>query len=52
MTYESSIFNGLKVMANVKIFVHAADANNGYDISSPDICPGSLKRQMDKALLP
>ena len=27
MKYESSVFNGLKVMAKVKVFVHAADAD-------------------------
>ena len=27
MQYESSIFNGLKVMAKDKVFVHAADAD-------------------------
>ena len=27
MKYESSIFNGLKVMAKVKVFVYAANAN-------------------------
>ena len=27
MKYESCIFNGLKVMAKFKIFVHAANAN-------------------------
>ena len=26
-TYESSIFNGFKVMAKVKVFVYAANAN-------------------------
>ena len=49
MKYESSIFNGLKVMDKVKVFVHAANADadadidTGADISSPDIRPGSLK---------
>ena len=27
MKYESSIFNGLKVMAKVKVFVYAANAD-------------------------
>ena len=27
MKFESSIFNGLKVMAKVKVFVHAANAD-------------------------
>ena len=27
MKYENSIFNGLKVMAKVKVFVYAADAD-------------------------
>ena len=45
--YESSISSGKKAMAKVKVFVHAsnadADTGQGYDISSPDIRPGSLK---------
>ena len=49
MKYESFIFNGLKVMAKVKVFVIAsAYADTDGDgramiISSPDIHPGSLK---------
>ena len=31
MKYESSIFNGLKVMVMVKVFVHAAKANTDVD---------------------
>ena len=31
MKYESSIFNGLKVMAKVKVFVHAANADTEAD---------------------
>ena len=31
MKYESSTFNGLKVMAKVKVFVHAADADADAD---------------------
>ena len=31
MKYESSIFNGLKVMAKVKVFVHAANADADAD---------------------
>ena len=27
MKYESSIFNGLKVMAKVKVFIHATNAD-------------------------
>ena len=30
-TYEISIFNGLKVMAKVKVFVHAANADADAD---------------------
>ena len=46
MKYESSIFNGLKVMAKVKVFVYAANADadtdadadgRGYDIIAPRI---------------
>ena len=53
MKYESSIFKGLKVMAKVKVFVYAANADadadadadgKGYDISSPNIRPGSLTK--------
>ena len=47
MKYESSILNGLKVMTKVKFFVYAAKSDadadgRGYDISSPEIRPGSL----------
>ena len=31
MKYESSIFNGLKVMAKVKVFVYAANADVDTD---------------------
>ena len=31
MKYESSIFYGLKVMAKVKVFVHAANADTHTD---------------------
>ena len=31
MKYESSIFNGLKVMAKVKVFVYAAKADEDAD---------------------
>ena len=31
MKYESSIFNGLEVMAKVKVFVYAANANADAD---------------------
>ena len=31
MKYESSIFKGLKVMAKVKVFVHATNANTDAD---------------------
>ena len=31
MKYESSIFNGLKVMAKVKVFVYAANTNADKD---------------------
>ena len=31
MKYESSIFNGLKVMAKVKVFVYAANADADAD---------------------
>ena len=40
--YESPTHYGTEVMVNVKVFVHATDAE-GYDISFPDIRPGSLK---------
>ena len=30
-TYEISIFNGLKVMAKVKVFVHATNADTDAD---------------------
>ena len=31
MKYKSSIFNDLKVMAKVKVFVHAANADTDKD---------------------
>ena len=31
MKYESCIFNGLKVIAKVKVFVHAANADADTD---------------------
>ena len=31
MKYESSVFNGLKVMAKVKVFVYAANADADAD---------------------
>ena len=34
MKYESSIFNGLKVMAKVKVIVHAANAEADANTSS------------------
>ena len=47
--YESPIASSKKVMAKVKVFVHASHGRRrgryGYDICSPDIRPSSLKRQ-------
>ena len=34
MKYESSIFNGLKVMAKVKVFVHATNADANADANA------------------
>ena len=41
MKYESSIFNGLKVMAKVKVFVHAtaADADADADTRAMTLAP-------------
>ena len=59
MKYESSIFNGLKVMAKFKVFVYAANADGDvdtdadakdYDISFPQIHPGSLKIALSQFL--
>ena len=36
MKYESFIFNGLKVMAKVKVFVHAANIDANADATSLD----------------
>ena len=48
MKYESSIFNCLKVMDQVKVFcLRSQRRRQGYDISSPDIRPGSLKIQLN-----
>ena len=47
MKYESSIYNGWKVMAKVKVFVHAANADadaRAMTLAPRDISPGSLKR--------
>ena len=37
MKYESFIFNGLKVMAKVKVFVHTANADADTDANSRDM---------------
>ena len=48
--YESPITSGKKVMAKGKVFVHAytptrhRHGHQGYDISSPNIRPGLLKK--------
>ena len=34
MKYESSIFNGWKVIAKVKVFVHAANADADADVDT------------------
>ena len=34
MKYESSIFNGLKIMTKVKVFVHAANADADTDANA------------------
>ena len=39
MKYESSIFNGLKVMANVKVFVLAANADADADGRAMTLAP-------------
>ena len=44
--YESPITSSKKVMAKVKVFIHAHTRQQGYDISSPDIHPVSLKRKL------
>ena len=53
--YESAFASSKKVMAKVKVFVHASNADTdtgrrhkGFDISSPDIRPGSLKWARNK----
>ena len=46
MQYESAITSGLKVMAKVKVFVHAANADadsRAMTLAPGHICPGSLK---------
>ena len=44
MKYESSILNGLKVMAKVKVFVHAtdADADTDADGSAMTLAPRTI----------
>ena len=39
MKYESSIFNGLKVMAMVKVFVHATNADADGDPRAVTLAP-------------
>ena len=39
MKYESSIFYGLKVMAKVKVFVHAANADADADGRAMTLAP-------------
>ena len=39
MKYESSIFNGLKVMAKVKVFVYAANADADADGRAMTLAP-------------
>ena len=44
MKYESSIFNGLKVMAKVKVFVHAANADADADTKAMTLAPRLAKK--------
>ena len=39
MKYESYIYNGLKVMANVKVFVYAANADADADGRAMTLAP-------------
>ena len=39
MKYESFIFNGLKVMAKVKVFVYAANADTDADSRAKTLAP-------------
>ena len=39
MKYESSIFNGLKVMAKVKVFVYTANADADADGRAVTLAP-------------
>ena len=39
MKYESSFFNGLKVIAKVKVFVHAANADIDADGRAMTLAP-------------
>ena len=39
MKYESSIINGLKVMAKVKVFAYAADADADTDGRAMTLAP-------------
>ena len=39
MKHESSIFNGLKVMAKVKVFVHAAKVEADADTRAMALAP-------------
>ena len=39
MKYESSIFNGLKVMVKVKVFVHATNADADAETKAMTLSP-------------
>ena len=42
MKYESLITSGLKVMAKVKVFVHAANADADVDSRAMTLAPGTF----------
>ena len=54
MKYKSSISDGLKVIAKVKFFVHAANANahtRAMTLAPPDICPSSLMNRVSPLVI-
>ena len=52
MKYESYIFNGLKVMTKVKVFVHAANADADTDAQAYADADGRAMTLAPRTFLP
>ena len=48
MQYESPVTSGLKVMAKVKVFVHATDANTAADGRAMTLAPWTYLSRLTK----